>query len=369
MNLLTNNPKVQFRINSDFDTLGLGWKGEYQRKLDLLGDVHVTYNVFKKNFFVISGLRDDKVYYLKEIPIDVEGVLVFGSLEVTFPQADKATWDPILTVCANSLKSTITPGYFKSHSLPLSDLTDEKWSENFDSLQIEESEIPFLAELFNFNEKEKNILKGVLENKVIRVFGGNAYFNLEDQAEYGDTKEKREKAQKKLETIEKERKAEQIKEWKIERIYVRKFRAILKGRDDDFFEWNYEESIIRSIGPSLENFKQPKINAVMTVLKKPVFINEEAVLANVFNRIENNYEFQLYKLQKSKLLGNQIKANKYFDLWKNSIKDRVLFLYKATNARQPQMAGDLNEATPDELARLQKEIMDLNQKMNSLVTD
>ena len=87
---------------------GTDLKAEYKTVLGSHRDVQITYKVFKKNYFVISGYKGSNIFYRKEInppEADGQGFLVF---DMNFPKKDKAFWDPILTVCANSLKSSFT---------------------------------------------------------------------------------------------------------------------------------------------------------------------------------------------------------------------------------------------------------------------
>jgi len=80
------------------------WKEEYQWALDYHKKGKVTYKSFNEKFFVVSGYEGDQVFYSKEIwlgPNDNPIVLVFDS---TYPIKDKKLWDPIIAVCANSLK-------------------------------------------------------------------------------------------------------------------------------------------------------------------------------------------------------------------------------------------------------------------------
>jgi hypothetical protein len=95
---------------------------EFQEVLDSFKDAEITYKVFKKNFFVISGFRGSEVVYRKELVVSGDesneqgpGILV---LDMTFPKQEKAKWDPILTICANSIKQ----------------IPEAEWNENRDSV-------------------------------------------------------------------------------------------------------------------------------------------------------------------------------------------------------------------------------------------
>jgi hypothetical protein len=369
MDLLAKNPKVRFDVETNVDRLDLGWKGEYDQKLATLVDSKITYKVFKDNFFVISGLQGDRVFYLKEIPKKISNTMMFGSLEMSFPLADKATWDPILTVCANSLKSSTLTTNFPP-KIPSSALTNEKWGMELDSIHVylkQEEIVSMLAHRFNWGEKEEEVLTDLFNSPVIRTWGGNWSNVLEDRAENAGTQEERDKAQKELDDTEEGYRKETEKEVKNQNVYVKKLRIILNGRDEDFFEWYFEESIIDGEGwtPKLENFNQPPIDAVMTFRGKHVLCNEQAVITDILKKIENNPEYKLYKWEKNLLIVDEKRIGEYFDLWNKMINDRILIFYKSTKASQ-KMRG-VDEATPDELNRLQDEITELTQKMDLLM--
>jgi hypothetical protein len=82
----------------------LQWKDEYNQALLSLQDTQITYKLFKKNFFVISGFRGNQVIYWKEQPIYSSNKSFCLIFSMVFPVAEKKKWDPILTNCVNSIK-------------------------------------------------------------------------------------------------------------------------------------------------------------------------------------------------------------------------------------------------------------------------
>ena len=84
------------------------WEFDYHLNTDPYGgnDKEITYKIFKKHFFVISGLLNDEVFYEKEIPVENNGKRFLLTFYMSFPQKEKEKWESILTVCAKSFKVT-----------------------------------------------------------------------------------------------------------------------------------------------------------------------------------------------------------------------------------------------------------------------
>lgn len=85
------------------------WAEEYQSKLDYFKDTQVTYKAFKQDSFVISGLKNEKIFYYKEISVLENGGKVFLCLQLEYPKKDKEKWDAILRICTKSLRKTPGP--------------------------------------------------------------------------------------------------------------------------------------------------------------------------------------------------------------------------------------------------------------------
>jgi hypothetical protein len=64
---------------------------------------NVTYRTTGENWLVLSGYRDDSIFYEKYIFAKGKDVDVIHGLVVTYPRAAKAVYDPIVARMAQSL--------------------------------------------------------------------------------------------------------------------------------------------------------------------------------------------------------------------------------------------------------------------------
>ncbi len=63
-------------------------------------DRQVTFKRLAKDWFVVSGFRGEKIFYERTI---LKGA-VFITVNISYPAADKATWDPIVDTISKSLQ-------------------------------------------------------------------------------------------------------------------------------------------------------------------------------------------------------------------------------------------------------------------------
>lgn len=164
---------------------GLDWNTEYMTVLDSFKDSQVTYKIRKNDFFVISGFRGSDVFYRKEInntTDDGQGFLVF---EMSFPKAEKAEWDPILKICANSIEQVHNE---KNYLTPVPTWTDEQWGEVVD--KHDAANETYLEEELKTREQQKlnpvslpiapNIIKPVPPTNIkLTISNGMAYISWE----------------------------------------------------------------------------------------------------------------------------------------------------------------------------------------------
>ena len=64
--------------------------------------------VLKPSRYIVSGVRDGKIVYVKTLYRKGKGTDAFYILTIEYPAADKAKWDAIVTHISNSF--TITDG-------------------------------------------------------------------------------------------------------------------------------------------------------------------------------------------------------------------------------------------------------------------
>lgn len=64
----------------------------------------VTYKRVTRSFFVVSGVRDGKIFYSRcNFPAEADGII--DCLALRYPADDKAAWDAIVTRISRSLRS------------------------------------------------------------------------------------------------------------------------------------------------------------------------------------------------------------------------------------------------------------------------
>jgi hypothetical protein len=80
------------------------WIQNYEQCLNNYKEKDVTFKVYKKEYFIITGIEDEKVFYQRQMPFEINGRKCCVNFEMRFPKTDKKTWDPILTACATSFK-------------------------------------------------------------------------------------------------------------------------------------------------------------------------------------------------------------------------------------------------------------------------
>ena len=101
---LSEDQQTKLSAWGDFLAASSSWKEEYQRQLRFYKDAQITYKVFKKSFFVISGYQGEKIFYYKELLVTENGDEVILAFQMEYPKKDRGKWDGILKTCANSLK-------------------------------------------------------------------------------------------------------------------------------------------------------------------------------------------------------------------------------------------------------------------------
>lgn len=98
----STNKLIHISVGGSYNALMHTWKEEFQSEIDDFKDVQITYKIFKKNYFVISGYQGNKVIYYKELKVTEDGGDVFLSFYAEYPKKEKETWDSIIATCANS---------------------------------------------------------------------------------------------------------------------------------------------------------------------------------------------------------------------------------------------------------------------------
>lgn len=98
---------VEMRVWGQYNALSETLKQKYNATLKSFPQ-KPSYMVLGPTRYVVSGLRDGKIVYVKTLYRKAKDVEVFYTLTIEYPAADKARWDAVVTHIANSFK--IIPG-------------------------------------------------------------------------------------------------------------------------------------------------------------------------------------------------------------------------------------------------------------------
>ncbi|MHC1790601.1 hypothetical protein [Solidesulfovibrio sp.] len=91
--------RARLLVYGAFNALGTTLDQEYREALGQAGRT-VTYQVLRKDWFVVSGLARDDIFYRKTILADD----IFRTVELTYPRALKATFDPLVAGIVQSFR-------------------------------------------------------------------------------------------------------------------------------------------------------------------------------------------------------------------------------------------------------------------------
>ena len=99
LRFLAAGGRVRLIVYGAFNVLGTTLDQEYREALAQSGRT-VTYQVLRKDWFVVSGLAGDDIFYRKTILADD----TFRTFELTYPPALKATFDPLVAGILQSFR-------------------------------------------------------------------------------------------------------------------------------------------------------------------------------------------------------------------------------------------------------------------------
>lgn len=100
--------KTKMIVAGGYNAMEWSWKENFEKTLEEFKDAKITYKIFKKDLFVISGYQGDKIFYCKELRVIEDGMEVFLEFDIEYPQKDKGMWNDIVTACVNSFRMSDT---------------------------------------------------------------------------------------------------------------------------------------------------------------------------------------------------------------------------------------------------------------------
>jgi hypothetical protein len=104
---LSSDGSVEMRVWGQYNALSETLKGKYDATLKSFPD-KPSYMVLGPKRYVVSGIRDGKIVYVKTLYQKGKNSDVFYTLTIEYPAADKTRWDAVVTHIANSF--SIIPG-------------------------------------------------------------------------------------------------------------------------------------------------------------------------------------------------------------------------------------------------------------------
>ena len=97
---LTRDGKVEMLVYGSNNALEKTLRGVFQARTARHESRTITYQVFKGDWFVVSGTENNKVFYEKTMQHNG----VFKTFRIEYDKAVKDTWDPITAKIAHSFK-------------------------------------------------------------------------------------------------------------------------------------------------------------------------------------------------------------------------------------------------------------------------
>jgi len=104
---LSNDNTVEMRVWGQYNAMSETLKQKYNAALKSF-NTKPSYMVLGKSSFVVSGIKNDKIVYIKTLYRKDKDADVFYTLRVEYPQSRRKELDPVITRVARSFK--ILPG-------------------------------------------------------------------------------------------------------------------------------------------------------------------------------------------------------------------------------------------------------------------
>lgn len=99
----SKNKEVEMRVWGEYNALFKTWREECDFELKDLGAA-ATYTVLKPGWFVISGVKDGKIFYQKTLLRKLKEIDVFYTFTIEYPPAERAKFDAVVERIAKSFK-------------------------------------------------------------------------------------------------------------------------------------------------------------------------------------------------------------------------------------------------------------------------
>ena len=101
---LSDDGSAEMRAWGQYNAEKQTLKGKYLMTLKGF-DIKPTYMVLGPSSFVVSGVKDGKIEYVKTLYKRTDKLGVFYTLTITYPASDRKKYDAMVTHIANSFKT------------------------------------------------------------------------------------------------------------------------------------------------------------------------------------------------------------------------------------------------------------------------
>lgn len=101
---LSADSSVEMRVWGQYNALSETIKSKYSATLKSF-PVKPSYMVLGPTRYVVSGIREDKIVYIKTLYRKDKEADVFYTLTIEYPVSQKSKWDAVVTHISNSFKA------------------------------------------------------------------------------------------------------------------------------------------------------------------------------------------------------------------------------------------------------------------------
>ena len=99
----SKDKEVEMRVWGEYNALYRTWQQLYNADLKYFGN-KPTYTVFKDNWYVISGMKNGKIFYQKTLRRRLKEIDVLYTFTIEYPKTEGAKFDPAVQRIAKSFK-------------------------------------------------------------------------------------------------------------------------------------------------------------------------------------------------------------------------------------------------------------------------
>ena len=100
---LSKDKETEMRVWGEYNALEQTLERRYNENIKDYGD-GVTYKILLKNGYVISGVKDEKIFYQKTLRRKHKETEVFYTFTIEYKKSDRKKFDPVIRQIADSFK-------------------------------------------------------------------------------------------------------------------------------------------------------------------------------------------------------------------------------------------------------------------------